>query len=434
MFLRNKIMETYIVRYAAQMLDYFAVLMLSLILMCCALEKNKQPLLKIYTGMVASCTFALLCEAISYSVSFCSFMAVNTVRVVLFTIAIICGYSLAFFYTCYVANLVGFTRKICKLTVKALGIVGIIVAILLTTGICSGLFFNMENSMFVTARFFVFIFAYDIFACLMGIFLIIKCGENLKRRDIVALMSLPAFVFVYGLFQYTSFGLMFGLFLVCAVALLIIYLMIQMDRNHQQTEQENRLIDMNISLMLSQIQPHFLYNSLSSIRRLIKKEPEVAQTAIENFSMYLRQNLESMNQTELISFSSELKHVEEYLYLEKLRFDDRLRVEYDISYSEFVLPVLTLQPIVENAVVHGVLKKEEGGFVKISTERKGESVIIRVADDGVGFVPELNATNDRRHIGFENVKKRIEMQCNGTVSVESQIGKGTCVTMKIPLM
>ncbi len=428
------IMETSLVRYIAQVLYYFIVLMLSLILTSCLLEKNKLPLLKIYIGMVASCAMALLCEAVSYSVSFMDFQAVNATRVVLSVIAIICGYVLAFFYACYVANLVGFEHRLCKAVIKILRSAAVVFAVVLTIGVHLGLFFTVENSLFVTRKFFIGIFAYDIIACLSGIFLIIKFRKSLKLKDIIALMSLPTLVFLSGLMQYTSFGLISGLFLVCSVAILIIYLMIQTDRNHQNIEQEKQLVDMNIALMISQIQPHFLYNSLSSIRRMIKKDPNVAETAIENFSMYLRQNLEYMNHTELISFSSELKHVEEYLYLEKLRFGERLCVEYDIEYSEFVLPVLTLQPIVENAVKHGVLKKEDGGIIKISVRRSGNNVILSVSDNGVGFVPEANNTKDRRHIGFENVKKRIEMQCKGSISTESQIGVGTTVTMTIPLI
>ncbi len=427
-------METSILRYVAQMLDYFAVLMLTLILICCVLEKNKLPLLKIYIGMAISCVIALLCEGVSYSVSFYNFEAVNTVRVVLSTVAVMCGYVLAFFYACYVANLVGFQHKICKVIIKILRYAAVCCALLLVLGVHLGYFFTVQNSIFITCKYFIGIFFYDIITCLTGIFLIIHYRKKLKLKDIIALMSLPSLVFLSGLLQYTSFGLMFGLFLVCAVALLIIYLMIQTDRNRQNIEQEQQLVDMNVSLMISQIQPHFLYNSLSSIKRMIKKDPNIAETAIENFSLYLRQNLESMNHTELISFSSELKHLEEYLYLEKLRFGERLCVEYDIAYSDFVLPVLTLQPIVENAVKHGILKKEDGGVVKISTCKKENNVILVVSDNGVGFVKDEFHTKDRRHIGFENVKKRIEIQCKGTINIESEVDVGTTVTMSIPLL
>ncbi len=427
-------METHLVRYVAQMVDYFTVLMLTLILISCILEKHKQPLLKIYIGMASTCAAALLCEALSYSASFVDFQAVNIMRVSLCTVAVMCGYVLAFFYACYVANLVGFHHKICKMMIKILRHAAVIFAVILALGVHLGYFFTVENGMFITSQFFIGIFAYDILACLTGIFLIIKFRKNLKLKDIIALMTLPAFVFLSGLMQYTSFGLMFGLFLVCAVALLIIYLMIQTERNRQKLEQEQQIVDMNIALMISQIQPHFLYNSLSSIKRMIKKDPNIAETAIENFSMYLRQNLESMNHTELIPFSSELRHVEEYLYLEKLRFGERLYVEYDIAYSDFALPVLTLQPIVENAVKHGVLQKEDGGIVKIAACKNGDNVILTVSDNGVGFNPDEADIKDRQHIGFENVKKRIEMQCKGTINIESQVGKGTTVTMTIPLM
>ncbi len=408
--------------------------MLIMISVCCLTEKSKTPLLKNYTHMVMSCVAGLLFEAISCAFALFGNFDVDIIRIVLSNLAIICGYYLSFHYARYVSDMVGRENKKRQFLMRILCIAGVVAACVLVAGSFFDLFFTVRDSSFESRKFFVLIFVFDIASCLTGIVLIIKHRKKLNRKDIIALISLPVLMFLSATMQYTGFGIMFGLFLMAGVSLFIIYLMIQSDRNRQKAEQEKQLTDINVSMMLSQIQPHFLYNALSSIRRMIKKDPEVAATAVENFSMYLRQNLESMNRIEPIPFAEELKHLREYLYLEKLRFGDRLNVEYNLGYEDFVLPVLSLQPIVENAVKHGILKKEEGGHIKISTHREGRAVILTVSDDGVGFNTSAVQSGGRQHIGFSNVKSRIEMQCRGTVTIESKIGAGTIVTMTIPLV
>ncbi len=415
-------------------LDYFAAFMLFLIFICCCMEKEKTQLLKKYTLMSLFCIAALLLEAVSYTISQLLGANGDIWRTTLSTVAVVCGYGLSYFYVRYVSILAGAKHRICLLAQKILKTTAIIATVILLVGNHFGLFFTIENGDFLPQEFFAVAFGFDIIACLTGILLTFKFRRTLNPRDITALLSMPILIFISAVMQYTSYNIMFGLFLMAAVSLFIIYLMIQADVNTQKSKQEKQLTDMNVAMMLSQIQPHFLYNALSSIRRMIKKDPEIAEEAVENFSMYLRQNLESMSRVEPIPFSYELKHVEEYLYLEKLRFGERLLVEYDIAYSEFVLPVLTLQPIVENAVKHGVLKKEEGGCVKISTRREGKFAVLTVKDNGIGFAAEDVINNERLHIGFNNVKNRIEIQCKGSVEVESDIGFGTTVTMKIPVI
>ncbi len=426
-------MQPDLIQYIAMALDYFSAFILILISVCCVMENNKTRLLKIYIYMAVPCIVALLLEATAYVVTLVFIDQGDTLRLVLSHIAIACGYVLSFFYACYVSNLIGFESKICRIALKILAIIGIVSTCFLTLGLFFDMFFTIKNGEFTPEKYFVFAFGFDIIACLTGIFLIIKYRKKLNQRDIIALLSLPTFIFISAVLQYTSFNIMFGLFLMAAASLIIIYLMIQTDQNRQKAEQEKQLTDMNVAIMLSQIQPHFLYNTLSSIRRMIKKDPETAEKAIENFSLYLRQNFESMNQIEPILFSTELKHVKEYLYLEKLRFGERLKVEYDISYSEFMLPVLTLQPIVENAVKHGILKKEEGGCIKIKSRLEGKHIVLTVEDDGIGFFSNRITNDDRTHIGFHNVKSRIEMQCNGSVEVKSAVDKGTSVIIKIPV-
>ena len=195
---------------------------------------------------------------------------------------------------------------------------------------------------------------------------------------------------------------------------------------------ELKLQESKISIMLSQIQPHFLYNTLNSIYQLCETNPMRARFMVNSFAEYLRNNLSSLDDPGLISFETELAHVNTYLDIERMRFEDTLEIEYDIKCIDFSLPVLTVQPIVENAVKHGTSKKRGGGKVIISTDETEKSYIIKVADTGCGFDPSQHKDDGKQHVGIENVKQRLSNMCEGTLLIESTIGEGTTVTITIP--
>ena len=187
-----------------------------------------------------------------------------------------------------------------------------------------------------------------------------------------------------------------------------------------------------ITVMLSQIQPHFLYNSLTSVMDLCDRDPRQAKAAIADFADYLRGNLSSLKTENLISFATEIEHIEKYLRLEKLRFQEELKVVYDIQTRDFMIPTLSIQPLVENAVKHGVGQKIGGGTVTISTSETEDEYIICVTDDGVGFTEGEYADDGGTHIGIENIKKRLEMMINGKLKIESKKGEGTKACVLIP--
>ena len=195
---------------------------------------------------------------------------------------------------------------------------------------------------------------------------------------------------------------------------------------------ERRLQDSQISIMLSQIQPHFLYNTLNSIYQLCETNPMRARSMVNSFAEYLRNNLSSLEEASLISFETELAHVNTYLDIERVRFEDTLEIEYDVQCVDFSVPVLTVQPIVENAVKHGTSKKRGGGRVLISTSEDADSYIIRVVDTGCGFAPSQPKEDGKHHVGIENVRQRLSNMCAGTLTIESTLGEGTTATIKIP--
>ena len=205
-----------------------------------------------------------------------------------------------------------------------------------------------------------------------------------------------------------------------------IWLHLQFVRQHEN----DLMASQRIQIMMTQIQPHFLFNALNTIRALYAKNPPLADQTLEDFSTYLRQNLESLNSPQLIPFDRELEHTRLYAEIEVLRFPDA-RVEYRIGDDQFEIPALTIQPLVENAIRHGIRYRKDG-LVTITTRRESGWHQITIQDNGVGFDTKKQASAGGSHVGLRNVKDRIEQMCGGTMVLRSEIGKGTSITLRIP--
>ena len=182
--------------------------------------------------------------------------------------------------------------------------------------------------------------------------------------------------------------------------------------------------------MLSQIKPHFLFNTLTSIAQLCDDSPELAKETTLAFAKYLRKNMHSIEEQHPIPFAEELDHVKCYLQIEKVRFGDYLNIDYDIHAKDFFIPCLTVQPLVENAVKHGVGQKEEGGTVWLKTKETEEYYIIIVQDDGVGF--DVSEPCKSQSLGLRNIETRLKQLCNAEFHIESEIGAGTVAKITIP--
>lgn len=216
---------------------------------------------------------------------------------------------------------------------------------------------------------------------------------------------------------------------VAAFSMILIYVSVQIEYEKQQ---EERLLHQRISIMLSQIQPHFLYNVLTSIRALCRIDPAKAETALVEFTSYLRGNLNSLKDERCIPFSQELEHTRHYTELEKMRYGNDLKVVFQTPVTAFSLPTLTLEPIVENAVRHGVMQRENGGTVTIRTGEERSRYLVVITDDGVGFDPGTLLRLGREHVGLMNVRERLTAMCGGELEIRSTPGQGTEVVISIP--
>lgn len=212
----------------------------------------------------------------------------------------------------------------------------------------------------------------------------------------------------------------------------IIYVRIDLHRGLLLEKQEKDIIEWKTQIMLSQMQPHFLYNVFTIISSMCEMQNAVeARDVVNRFADYFRANLDSLGKESTIPFEKELEHIKTYLWLEKIRFEDALSIRYEIETVDFRVPSLTIQPIVENAVKHGILKKEDPGLLTIRTYETPIDYIVSVEDDGIGFDVK-EPWDTRTHVGIENVSKRLEIICNGICDIKSKRGEGTVVTIHIP--
>ena len=196
-------------------------------------------------------------------------------------------------------------------------------------------------------------------------------------------------------------------------------------------EKEREQSEVRTAMMLSQMSPHFLYNSLTAIRNLCKKDPMEAYNSLGNFADYLRLNMDALENGNMISFEKELEHIKTYLYLEQIRFGNDLNVEYDIQFADFYIPALTIQPIVENAVKHGATMNEKGGKVLISSSKTLDGALILIEDNGPGFNPDNINNDNNNHYGLLNVKRCLNIKKCGYLKIDSKPNIGTKVYIYI---
>lgn len=210
------------------------------------------------------------------------------------------------------------------------------------------------------------------------------------------------------------------------VVILQFYLFYHLDLARQY--EEKMLQNQKLQLMLSQIKPHFFFNTITTIQALCSIDPKKASETLGLFASYVRQNITTTTDS-LTPFSKEIEHVKTYASIETLRFPN-IEVQYDIQFSDFDIATLSIQPLVENAIKHGIRSKEHG-IVLISTQYNNQSIIINISDNGIGFDTSIIDELDDTHVGIHNVKNRLEILQNASMAINSS-SDGTNITITIP--
>lgn len=267
-----------------------------------------------------------------------------------------------------------------------------------------------------------------------GILHIVEVDGSGKRNHNFAWM-IGAGVAIDLLFYYLaddSYGIIFTI-----VAILLYTVLEGLGITFVYFEQKSALEEMEAQLtlsrtmtMMSQIRSHFVFNVLNAISGMCKYDPKMADDTVVRFARYLRNNIDIMEKDENIPFETDLRQLEDYVALEQVRFGDKVEFYTDVEATDFKIPPLILQPIVENAIKHGVTKKQDNGTIVLRTREMSDSIIIIVEDDGVGF--DISELDKEHSVGIRNIKFRLEHLVQGKFDIQSSPGVGTIVTLIIP--
>ncbi|WP_178024379.1 sensor histidine kinase [uncultured Paenibacillus sp.] len=255
----------------------------------------------------------------------------------------------------------------------------------------------------------------------------------------------------YCICSFISMALFIGLFdtflssilLYTLVMVVVVLVFVALNETVRETLEKNqqRLAEAKeaeIAFLRSQIQPHFLNNALNSIAVLCVEDPPQAKQLTLDLSQYLRSGLNFKQMDTFTTLENELELTQAYVNIEKARFGDRLAIEYEIEAdSNRLIPPLILQPLVENAIKHGLMSSVRGGIVKISVREMDEKLRFSVEDNGCGMSEAkrqevLGSDSGRRGIGLRNIARRIKLLYDASLQVKSAVGVGTKVFFELP--
>ena len=222
-----------------------------------------------------------------------------------------------------------------------------------------------------------------------------------------------------------------GILLVIIVVLIANLIFDRKQSAREIKEKEKEIESLKLRLSLNEIRPHFIFNSLLAIKQLCIEEPKTAAAALQHFATYLRANLDAVSSDELVDFDRELDCIREYVALEQADPASGFRVVYDAEFTDFKIPLMTVEPMVENAIRHGISR--QNGLITVSSRIEGDNVVVCVEDNGSGFGSETRQQAEHRSIGIQNSKDRLRYLCKGDLSIINT-GKGTIVRITIPLV
>ena len=392
------------------------------------IKKNKRKDEKILLLFITFTVFHFLLYLIFTWVRI--YHSSNTLIICAYTLFYIANNVEVFLLVVYTQNCIYLSNRLKKQISLINLILFSIFGLLVLVNTFTGIFFYAKNGEYVRSNT-MFIAQIYQFAMLGITLFIIIINKQAKLREKIAFAFYCILPAVAMIIQNMHPGYAFA-YASIIVDVEVLFFFINVQKNIELAKEEEKNKEAQIRIMLSQIQPHFMYNSLSAISTLITIDPEKAQNSLDDFTEYLRRNLSSLTENNLIPFRDELRHIETYVSLEKMRFNERINVIYDIGVKDFSVPTLSVQPLVENAIKHGILKRIEGGNVTLTTYETNLYYIIEIKDDGVGF--DINKINfeENKHFGLKNISYRISQMCAGSdVNVSSKINIGTKITIKL---
>ena len=257
---------------------------------------------------------------------------------------------------------------------------------------------------------------------------VIKRRQKLSKRYFIGLLVYMIPMTVSLLFH---MFLEAEIYVVLCMALFafVMFGLILADNMERFMQQQREIANQRAELMVLQMRPHFISNTMMDIYYLCDQDPQKAKQVTLDFTTYLRKNFTAIASEDTVPFTAELEHTRAYLAVEQAQFEDDLIVNFDTPHTMFRVPPLTLQPIVENAVKHGMSTTKEPLHISVVTRKTDNAIEIIVEDNGAGYAP---ADDNEPHIALSNIRRRLDMMCKGKLEITPREGGGTSVKVTIP--
>ena len=339
--------------------------------------------------------------------------------------------------TAYLLHYCGENMRSSRLFCTVIGLYAVFVIMLSSTLFGSAFYYISPEKEFLRGN------CFPLLILPMTAVMIINLAGTIRRRKrlsrkaylsfLITMLPMTAVVFVH------MFIDIYPLIQICIVlSALSMYGLIMSDqfeqdllRRQEISRQQQEISHQRANIMVLQMRPHFIYNTMTSIYYLCDRNPQKAKRVTMDFTAYLRRNFTAIVSKNPIPFSDELEHTRAYLAVEQIQFEDSLCVDYDIQHTQFFLPPLTLQPIVENAVKHGMDPESAPLCISIRTRRTDSGSEIIVKDNGPGFAP-AKSDESEPHIALSNIRQRLNIMCGGEMRIMTREGGGTVVKVTIP--
>ena len=332
--------------------------------------------------------------------------------------------------TMFILTGAGRSFKKDRFLISSVTVWGIYFLLLCYTQFSRSIYYFTEDNIYHRGPYYPILLTPPVILIVINLLCLLSCRVDLSRKQFFAFFVYLLLPLLCMAIQMVWYGILMVVLGTCLASALMLNLILW-----EQTQlfimQKEEIAAQKISIMMLEMRPHFIYNTLTSIYYLCEQDSKKAQQVTLDFSTYLRKNFTAISKKDTIPFSEELEHTKAYLSVEMARFEGRLFVEYAFSkVPVFRIPPLTLQPIVENSVKHHSLDPDmEPLRISIRVNESPEGNTILVEDNGPGFEA---ADNDEPHIALKNIRERLKLMCNGTLSISSPLTGGTRVDIFIP--
>lgn len=409
-------------------LNIFGVLLAIILIVCSFLDKTEQAASKRWLqSMLISNLIVLICIIINDVLN--GKPEYTALNYIFTSMSFIMGYTLALSFNFYLMEYLKPRRK--KL-ISVISIFIYIAASLLIISSCfSDLYFTFVDGIYVRGHLYWLSHSFIFIIPLINIINSVIKHKFTDRTYVCVCISYCA-ITILALIIQVSIPHLSILYIATLFAQVIVYMLVYVRMGYENERQKTEFAKKQISLALSQMQPHFIFNSLDTIRYFCDKNPLIASDMIYIFSKYIRFNMDSLAQNKLVPFNDDLHHAQHYANIEKRRFKG-INIFYNIEACEFFLPPLTIQPIVENAIKNGNNRKNVGSNISISSYADSKNFIVTINSDSIDFSAAAPYNTNSNPFDIEDIKSRLRTMCDGTLDMQLTSDNVISVIIKVPI-